>query len=366
MWLFVAAALAAPRCPSTVELGPTEVYTCAGRADVVRGKEAVRVENRGGELQIVALAEGTATVVLSDGRQLVVWVSPCFATLASYRDRARELAIPGLEAECRDGLVYARPTVPLGSKWTAILRQWEDTGDFVFASGPAPTDLALRVEVAYVRRATVDRWGLGVSDPMRLFETIADHIRSGVTGTSGGLTGTIGRQTYRQEWYDLREVPLSVGTDLEVRFGEDTQRYSPRAGYATGPASGLALTFTDVVALSGGHQVRGRMSVTWSVPEETSGRATTYRAASQTSDVRLPYDEAVTVATWAPNHPLSVHNVVAGLDRANPIGALLGSGEERRDEAFLWVVAHLVRREDMTRPSDDVLERGRAALREER
>lgn len=351
--VLVAAALAAPACPPTVDLGPTEIYTCAGTAHIVRGKEVVQVRNEGGLVKVVPVAEGTATIELGAGRTMRVVVDTCRARIPGYESRAAQGGIPGLHFECVDGWVYARPSEPLGSKHTATLRGWEDGEDFVYAAGPPPDDLALRVEVAYLRRATLDRWGLGIADPTALFETVVAHVRQGASGSSGalGLSGSVGRSTLRQDWYDVREVPVTQGTDVMVSFGIETERYTRGGGYASSEGSRLRLTLTDVVSLSGGHQIRGTLGVDWSAPEPSGGPGETRRTLSQSSTVRLPYDQSVTVATWAPNHPLSVQTLVGGLDRSSPLGAILGSGEQRNDQAFLWVVTRLVRREEMGSPT---------------
>lgn len=367
--LLIAAAFAAEPCPDPLPLGTAEVRICPGRVVIVRGKGIVEVDPAPrGETHVVGLAPGDATLVFADERTVSVHVSPCQDHLRALEARARQASLQGLTFECRGSTVFVRAERRQSPMATGILRSWEDAEDVVFQPAAPPPDLVLRIEAFHLTRERALRWGLDLSNPLALMGRAARSVKEGFEDLDGGLVASVGHSDVASNWYDVREVPLSVGSEVEVWLGEQTRMFSGRGGATQEVRTGLKLKLTDVQVLSAGHSVRGRLEVGYAAPVRSgsSGQVLvdTVRSTDQVSVARLRYQEPTIVATWRPDHPVRANHSLLQAEGLDPLNQLLGSGESIDHQEELQVMVTLLPRPTKAESSTEIRARGQTWMEE--
>ena len=337
MILTVSLALAAARCPATLDLAVGDSLMCAGTPSAINPEGIAGALPHGGEFAVQGLAEGTAVVYLADGSLMTVRVSSCSGRIARYKAVVPER--DGVHYACDDGYVVISTDRPIHGKTLEAVRAWEDAEKTIFVPPGGMPRLTLQVTALHLSREMVTQVGLDLSSPVRLFKKMADVFTQGLGNLSDSMLYGPGFTDMGSSWSHVVEQdvfpfePFSVCAGPETNAnvsGAQTSQMAPIAG-------GLCVSIDHVHFLSDGHQIRGRLTVRDSSAESSTVSRGVF---VQTQDVlksetplRLSLNQSHVVAASTPSGGTHYNHSLPLLGEVPILEDILGSTEQRDSES---------------------------------
>ena len=332
-------------CGSSIEIGPAAEAICQGQVETFTGAGIIDVMNDTGgtTTSIVGISPGDATIYMKNGSVLRVHVSTCAPRLVELRGAAERdgINLEEVAFTCDGTTVVATANGVVDARWDAYFRNLEDRGDFIYRSGRPLPSLQLRVEAVLISRAEVTRRGLNWDDPFGLVRDFVSAIRTGIDGVNGarlyGPTATVQVEKNYDVFVARHIVPESP---VKVHLGPKTV-LSSGDGASTTLESGISVTLDHIKVLSGNHQVRGDLTVTY---QTKTGGSTTSKTMSidesgvdYAAGIRLPLNRVVEVASWSPDHHMRANRTLPLLTHVDPLNAVLGGWEDAHTDLVLHI-----------------------------